>query len=99
MAKIETKNLIEKLETLRGLDFEAAEAEERAAGNTAVEMTFSKSFQVRLAAKALGANVHDLKSLPLKDYYKITSQVSRFLFTGLEEEEIPSEKSENSPQN
>ena len=99
MAKIDASKLVEKLETLRGLDFEAAEAEERAAGNTAVEMTFSKSFQVRLAAKALGENVHDLKSLPLKDYYKITAQVSRFLFAGLEGEETQSANSENSPQN
>ena len=30
MAKIDASKLAEKLETLRGLDFEAAEAEERA---------------------------------------------------------------------
>ena len=79
--KIDTTNLTEKLATLRGLDFEQAEAEERGAGNAAIEMTFSKSFQARLAAKALGVNVNDIKALPLAKYYSITAEVSRFLFS------------------
>ena len=75
----------EKLETgltkLRGLDFEACEAAERAAGNTFPELSFQKSFQARLAAKALGVNPHDIKELPLKEYNAVTQRVFNFLYT------------------
>ena len=91
---IDTTNLTEKLESLRGLDFEAAETQERAAGNSAIEMSFSKSFQARLAAKALGVNIHDIKALPMKEYFKITNAVSRFLYNGSESEETASNTSE-----
>ncbi len=94
--KIDITNLTEKLDALRGLDFEQAETEERAAGNSAIEMSFSKSFQARLASKALGENVHDIKELPLKEYYKITNAVSRFLFSDLESAETASDNSEQS---
>ena len=96
--KINTENLEEKLNTLRGIDFEAAETQERGAGNPAVEITFSKSFQTRIAALALGVNVHDLKALPLKKYLAITNQVSRFLFSTSAETDQPT-NFEQSPQN
>ena len=92
--KIDTSKLTEKLEGLRGLDYEAAEADERRTGNTAVELSFSKGFQIRLAAMALGFNVHDLKALPVKDYFKVTNEVSRFLYGGSESEETASNTSE-----
>ena len=80
---VDTSGLTAKLEGLRGLDFEAAEAEERMAGNSAVEMTLSKSFQARLAAHALNIPVQEIKTLPLKKYYAVTAEVSRFLFSTL----------------
>ena len=73
----------EKLETgltkLRGLDFEACEAAERAAGNTFPELSFQKSFQARLAAKALGVNPHDLLELPMKTFNQVCIRTFGFL--------------------
>lgn len=81
--EIKTENLEEKLASLTGMDYEFAEQEERDAGNNAVDVTFSKSYQARLAAKALDVNVFDLKELPIKDYVAITTRVSNFLFEDL----------------
>lgn len=77
---IDIEKLSAGLQKLRGLDFEEAESAERAAGNNYPEITFSKSFQARLAAKALDMNPHDLKELPLKDYDAATRKVFNFLF-------------------
>ena len=90
---IDATNLEEKLEGLRGLDFEQAESLERQAGNNYPEMSFSKGFQARLAAKALGVPPADIKELPLKEYSRICTRVFNFLFANLDEE-TQSEKSE-----
>ena len=79
---IDMEKLQAGLQNLRGLDLEEAEAAERAAGNNFPELSFSKSFQARLAAKALEMNVHDLKEMPLKDYDAATRKVFNFLFAG-----------------
>lgn len=92
--KIDDKILEEKLNTLGGHDFERAEREERMTGNVTPDLTFSKGFQARLAAYALGLNPHDIKDLPLKEYVKVTQRVSNFLFTGSETEETPQSNSE-----
>lgn len=77
---IEIEKLEEGLNNLRGLDFEACAKEERATGNTNVLMTTDERFQMRLAARALGINVHDLKELPLKKYMKVQQKTFSFLF-------------------
>ncbi|MBR6711956.1 MAG: hypothetical protein IKI76_03065 [Selenomonadaceae bacterium] len=76
---IDVKKLDEGLNKLNGFDLEAVEKEERLAGNTTLELSTSKSFQARLAARALNMNVHDLKSLPLKEYNQICLRVFGFL--------------------
>lgn len=74
---------VEKLETglnkLTGLDLLELEKEERLAGNTTIELTTSKSFQARLAARALGMNVHDLKEMPLREFNQVCVRVFGFL--------------------
>lgn len=77
---MDISKLEEKLGELRGLDFERAEMEERAAGNNFPDVTFSKSFQARLAALALGVPAPDIKELPLNQYSRVCSTVFNFLF-------------------
>lgn len=78
--KIDIEELKTKLDNLKGTDFEAVEREERLAGNSSVDVTMSKSFQARLAARAMGMNPHDIKELPLKQYSKVVLEVMSFLF-------------------
>ena len=80
--KIDYKKLHEGLEKLTGYDLEACEKEERLAGNTQMELSLSKSFQARLAARALDMNVHDLKASSLRDYNTTTAAVFSFLYPG-----------------
>ena len=82
--KIDYDKLQSGLNKLTGLDFEQCEAAERAAGNTFPEITFSKSFQARLAARALNINPHDIKNLPVRDYQRVCSTCFGFLFGSLE---------------
>ena len=89
---VDISNLAEKLNELTGLNFEECEKEERNVGNNAVDVTFSKSFQARLAAKALDVNVWEIKELSLKQYAKVTTTVMTFLF-GSADEETKTEKS------
>ncbi len=77
---IDITNLNQKLLELTGNDFEAAEMQERAAGNNFPDVTFTKSFQARLAARALGVNVFDLKAASLKNYTQACQIVFNFLF-------------------
>ncbi|MBR2519180.1 MAG: hypothetical protein IKE46_05260 [Selenomonadaceae bacterium] len=77
---MDTGKLKEKLGELRGLDFELAEAQERAAGNNFPDVTFTKGFQARLAAMALGVPTADIKELPIRDYQDVCSQVFNFLY-------------------
>lgn len=89
--------LKEKLPVLKGVDFEAVDREERLAGNAAVNVTMTPSFQIRLAARAIDVNPHDLKALPLKQYNRINLEVTRFLFADLETEETLSKSFETLP--
>ncbi|MBD3878219.1 MAG: hypothetical protein SR1Q5_00835 [Quinella sp. 1Q5] len=76
---IDFKKLEEGLNKLSGYDLLSLEQEERIAGNTTLELSTSKSFQARLAAKALNMNVHDLKALPLREFNAVCLQVFSFL--------------------
>lgn len=87
--KVDISDLTKKLDDLTGLDFEECENEERLTGTRSVDVTFSKSFQARLAARALGVNPFEIKELPLKQYARVTTQVMSFLFSDLGKEETP----------
>ena len=91
---IDPSNLTEKLNGLSGLDFEECERDERTSGNNAVDVTFSKSFQARLAARALNCNPYEIKELSLKKYNKVVTEVMTFLFAPSEKEETRSNGSE-----
>ena len=78
---MDLEKLEEGLNKLTGYDMEAIEREERQTGNMTLELTTSKSFQARVAAKALGINVHDIKSLPLRDYNQLCVRCFAFLNT------------------
>ena len=84
---MDINELRKKLDNLKGVDFEAVEKEERTAGNTSVDVTMSKSFQARLAARAMGMNPHEIKELPLKQYSKVVLEVMSFLFASSDTEE------------
>lgn len=84
--KVDLSRLKEKLEMLTGFDLEEAEMEERAAGNIAPDIVFSKRFQARLAAKALGVHPDDMRALKASQYTFATATVSNFLFGDLAEE-------------
>ena len=77
---MDISKLDEKLNTLRGLDFELAETQERAAGNNFPDVTFTKGFQSRLAALALGVPTADIKELPLREYSAVCGKVFNFLY-------------------
>ena len=77
---MDISKLNEKLGELRGLDFELAEAQERAAGNNFPDVTFTKGFQARLAALALGVPTADIKEMPLRDYQTVCAKVFGFLY-------------------
>lgn len=78
--KIDLSKLNEKLEMLTGFDLEAAELEERAAGNMIPDVSFSKRYQSRLAARALGCAHDEIQSLKGNEYTLATTMVSNFLF-------------------
>ena len=77
---VDLEKLAEGLNKLSGYDMEEAESAERAAGNTFVNLSLTKSFQARLAAKALSMNVHDLRALPIKEYDAVCQKVFLFFF-------------------
>ena len=86
--KIDTSNLEENLKTLSGLDFEECEKLERQGGNTQPLIQFSAGFLIRLAGRALGVNINELKALPLNEYVRITGIVTNFLYSFSEEDTI-----------
>lgn len=93
--KFEITKIEEGLKNLKGIDYEAAEKAERNSGNMMPLINFSTGFQIRLAAKALGTNPHEIKSLPINEYNLIANTTSNFLFSSSEsetEEETQSEK-------
>lgn len=90
---IDFKKLEEGLNNLRGLDFEAAEQRERAAGNTAAILASTMPFNARLAAMALKVPVEDIKELPINKYIAVTARTANFLFAP-SDNETPAERSE-----
>lgn len=80
MTTIDFDKLTKGLNALTGYDYEAAEKQARALGDTSAEIGLSKTFQAILAAKALGVKPDDLKALPIKDYAQAMAQVFGFLF-------------------
>ncbi|MBR4903700.1 MAG: hypothetical protein IKZ53_03440 [Selenomonadaceae bacterium] len=90
--EIDFEKLDVGLNNLRGFDFEAVSKEERATGNTSVLMATDEKFQIRLAARALGINVNDIRELPLKTFVKVQQRVFNFLFGTSGEETIAQDK-------
>lgn len=93
---IDEQKLKDGLSKLRGLDFEAAESQERLSGNNFPDVTFSRTFQARMAALALGMNVHDIKGLPMREYNRVCQTVFNFFYS-TSGDEISAEQSEASP--
>lgn len=78
------------LEKLTGYDMEKVESESRNAGNSSLFITTTSDFQSRIAARALGISVHELRSVPFREYNKILNEVISFLYSSSEEEEVAS---------
>lgn len=55
-------------------------------GDASPEISFSKDFQSRLAAKALNVKIDEIKKLSIPEYVEITQRVNRFLLKNLVEE-------------
>jgi len=90
---IDIDKLNEGLNNLRGYEFELAETQERASGNTFADLSFTKGFQARLAAMALKIPADEIKALPLRDYTKVCGAVFNFLYSP-SESATPSTNSE-----
>lgn len=82
--KVDIRSLPEKLSTLSGIDFEEAEKAEIQAGNKAVDVTLTRQYAIRIAAKALNVTPLELKKLPVREYLAICRQVNNFFIGGLE---------------
>lgn len=76
---IDFEKLEANLDKMKGYDFLEVEHEERLTGNTTIELSTSKSFQARLAARALGMNVNDIKDLNIREFYQVCVRVFGFL--------------------
>lgn len=94
--KIDFESLKNKLQGLNGLDFIEVEREARLDGDVMPMISFSTNFQIRLAARALETNPHELEKLPLNQYVQIANTVSNFFFTDSDEDstETPDEKNQ-----
>ena len=88
--------LDQNLETLTGYDFEEIERTERMLGNNYSEIGTTKTFQARLAARALDVPCPEVQSLSIKDYARITAKVFSFLYVGSAKDIIRKNKSEMS---
>ena len=78
--KIDLSKLEAGLESLTGRDYESAERMARMQGDATPMIQYSSSFQAALAATALGVTNVEIKDLPIKEYTKVISQVTNFLF-------------------
>ena len=78
-------NLENALMELTAQDYANAEKACRAAGDTAVEISFSSNFRARLAAKALDIPYTEVNEMNIKDYATITLRVGNFLLGSLAE--------------
>ena len=90
---IDFDKLNEGLNNLRGYEFEMAETQERASGNTFADLSFTKGFQARLASMALKIPVDEIKALPLREYTRTCGAVFNFLYSP-SESATPSTNSE-----
>jgi hypothetical protein len=82
--KVDLQKLLTGLNTLTGRDMVEVEFNERRAGNNSADLTFTKSFQARLAARALKEDYNVLQALPLYQYEQMCTVVFVFLQTGPE---------------
>ncbi len=87
------ENLEEKLDCLSGTDLEECEKEEVIAGNKAVNIFGTRTFLIRLAAKALGVPLADLKNLPMRQYLRLVRRTDLF-FADVLDLKIPLPNSE-----
>lgn len=78
------------LEKLTGYDMEKVETECRNAGNFSLFITTTSDFQSRIASRALGISVHELRSLPFREYNRMLNEVTRFLYGSMDEVEVES---------
>ena len=88
---IDIKNLEPNLEKLTGLDYEACLKRSKTLGDTSAIPQLSTTFQLELAAKALGVNSNELKTLPLKKFAQVISTVQLFLTNFSDEDEVAAE--------
>lgn len=82
------KELTEGLAKLTGYDMEKVESECRNAGNNSLFITTTSDFQSRIAARALGITVHELRGLPFKEYNQTLNEVISFLYSSSGEEGV-----------
>lgn len=82
--KIDYNKLNEGLLKMTGIDFVHCEMAERRSGNGAGDIAFTKSFQARLAARALKEDYGIIQGLPLYQYNNLCWHVSNFLQLGPE---------------
>lgn len=87
------EKLKEGLSKLTGNDYERAERDERASGNTAAVMLSSPSFATRLASYALDKPARELKALPIREYLRLNTEVWLFLNGTTDESATGSESS------
>ena len=88
------EDLEAKLEGLTGDDLEECEKEEVIAGNKSANVAGSRTFLIRLAAKALGVSLLDLKKLPLRQYLNLVRRTDLF-FADILDLQIPSPNTAN----
>ena len=92
---IDFEKLKENLDTLNGYDFEEAEKAERRAGNLAMEIGTSRSFQARIASRALGVPYPEIQALSIREYNRVCLEVFNFLYGQLDESVTSSQSTEN----
>ena len=85
------KELTEGLAKLTGYDMEKVESECRNAGNNSLFITTTSDFQSRIASRALGISVHELRSLPFREYNRMLNEVTRFLYGSMDEVGVESQ--------
>lgn len=82
--KVDLDKLATGLTKLTGRDMVEVEFNERRAGNNNADISFTKSFQARLAARALKEDYNVILALPLYEYEQICTVVFVFLQAGPE---------------
>lgn len=85
------QKLTEGLGKLTGYDMEKVETECRNAGNNSLFITTTSDFQSRIASRALGISVHELRSLPFREYNRMLNEVTRFLYGSMDEVGVESQ--------